>query len=410
MKKTLFTFLVMLMSIVCVFVLTGCPSPEDPAAPEDPATPDPAPYVRPEVTGKIGRYGTPYEVGDIVFTDGSATPAADIESRADVDSVTGTKLTVAEKNAIVAYIFYVGNELNNGNDTTTRTLGVGFEVFPYSNVWISFWVGVPDYSIDSLTCSVTGTSGAYSFSGIKNGRGKLDDAFNAYRAYSELLVEETKTKIEVMLPNVTTYLEEAINIATGNEDALTYLSNISGEDINEDKESFDAYVNASGPIDTDHLVSILGSISANFHEIYDAFLSAAGEFDIGSEESDLLYSYSTEVFDYCEELDSIHLFSIERNDFVAFVSAEEYGSAFSSYSDGWYLPTIAELYEVWKKKDDLCAIMGEEYDYEQVVSATQAADAGKCDLLNFSSGEISSGSKTSGNYYAAFAIREFPAE
>lgn len=406
MKKTLFTFLVMLMSIVCVFVLMGCPSPENPA---DPVTP-PEP-VRQTVSDKIGRYGTPYEVGDIVFTDGSATPAADIESRADVDSVTGTKLTAVEKNALVAYIFYVGNELNNGNDTATRTLGVGFEVSPYTNAWIHF--GVPDYSIDSLTCSVTGTSGAYSFSGIKNGRGKLDDAFNAYRAYSELLVEETKTKIEEMLLNVNTYLERANIIAAGNEAASTYLSSISEYIgyIDVAKDSLDANVNTSGPI----VIDPLESIKANFCDIDSAFSSAADKFDSESEsESEVrywLYSYSNEVSDYWEELSSIHLFSIKRNDFVAFVKAEEYGSDFSSYSDGWYLPTIAELYEVWKKKDDLYAIMGEEYDYDgKVVSATQAADAGNCDLLNFSSGEISSGSKTSGNDYAAFAIREFPAE
>lgn len=280
MKKTLFTFLVMLMSIVCVFVLMGCPSPENPANPVNPPEP-----VRQTVSGKIGRYGTPYEVGDIVFTDGSATPAADIESRADVDSVTGTKLTAVEKNALVAYIFYVGNELNNDDDTTTRTIGVGFNVDPYYNGWagIGAYLGSYSGSVDLLSCSVTGMPDAYSFSGTKNGK-----------------------------------------------------------------------------------------------DLFAILLSLYPETD--------------------------------KDCFPAFNTAEMYGSAFSSYSDGWYLPTIAELYEVWKKKDDLCAIMGEEYDYGKVVSATQAADAGKCDLLNFSSGEISSGSKTSGNYYAAFAIREFPAE
>lgn len=89
MKRNIFTFLAIVMSIACVLFLTGCPSPEDPA---DPVTPtDPVPAGRPGVTGKIGKYGTPYVVGDIVFTDGSATPLSDIMNRADNDSVTGTK-------------------------------------------------------------------------------------------------------------------------------------------------------------------------------------------------------------------------------------------------------------------------------------------------------------------------------
>ena len=56
-------------------------------------------------------------VGDIVFSDGSATPySADLT------------LTDAQKAAAIALIFYVGTDLNSGDDTTTsRTLGVGLK-------------------------------------------------------------------------------------------------------------------------------------------------------------------------------------------------------------------------------------------------------------------------------------------
>ena len=51
-------------------------------------------------------------VGDIVFTDGSATPYSE-----------DLTLTDDEKNAAIAVIFYVGTDCSN--DSTSRTLGVG---------------------------------------------------------------------------------------------------------------------------------------------------------------------------------------------------------------------------------------------------------------------------------------------
>ncbi|MBP5520228.1 MAG: hypothetical protein J6X84_06590 [Treponema sp.] len=57
------------------------------------------------------------EVGDIVFNDGSATPYTP-------DLV----LTAEQKAAAIAVIFYKGSDLNSDdNDTTVRTLGVGFK-------------------------------------------------------------------------------------------------------------------------------------------------------------------------------------------------------------------------------------------------------------------------------------------
>ena len=60
----------------------------------------------------IGSKSKPDAVGDIVFSDGSATPyTADLT------------LTVEQKSKAVAVIFYVGTECSN--DSTSRTLGVG---------------------------------------------------------------------------------------------------------------------------------------------------------------------------------------------------------------------------------------------------------------------------------------------
>lgn len=56
------------------------------------------------------------EVGDIVFTDGSAIPYRD-----------NLSLTIKQKNSAVAVIFYVGSNCNNNGDTTIRTYGVGIK-------------------------------------------------------------------------------------------------------------------------------------------------------------------------------------------------------------------------------------------------------------------------------------------
>ena len=73
--------------------------------------------TRTPVDGKFGIYESPYEVGDIVFNDGSATPYT-----------AQLTLTNEQKDAAIAIIFYKGTGLNSGDDTTTvRTLGVGLK-------------------------------------------------------------------------------------------------------------------------------------------------------------------------------------------------------------------------------------------------------------------------------------------
>ena len=300
MKRNIFTFLAIVMSIACLCMLTGCPSPESPA--------DPVPAGRQKVTGKIGKYGTPYVVGDIVFTDGSATPVSDIMSRASNDPVTGTKMTEAERDARVAYIFYVGTELNNpdatGDDDTTteRTLGVALEVISGHYGWTNSPGPGTSYNdeygvnniIEELICTRTGTTGDYEFSGRKNGT----ENFNVILA------------------------------KTANETTPEKASD------------------------------------------YDGFYYAPR-----------VYSRSSSVPD--------------------------------EYKTGWYLPSIAELYRIWKKKDDIntvWSLSGINHYYQMCVSSSQSAGAAKkADLLNFISGEIKSDEKAS-CCYSILAIREFPAE
>ena len=91
-------------------------------------------------SGKIGKYEKPYEVGDIVFKDGSATPYTE-----------DLTLTDSEKKAVIAIIFYKGTGLNSdiyegtdesgtvtwttGDTTTVRTLGVGLRHGSRTQKW-----------------------------------------------------------------------------------------------------------------------------------------------------------------------------------------------------------------------------------------------------------------------------------
>ena len=82
------------------------------------------------------------EVGDIVFSDGSAIPyTEDLE------------LTETQKANAVAVIFYKGTGLNSGNDKTTcRTLGVGFNINNDGLEWCSCDASAYELSIDTIKC------------------------------------------------------------------------------------------------------------------------------------------------------------------------------------------------------------------------------------------------------------------
>ena len=85
-----------------------------------------------------------YAVGDIVLTDGSV-----------VSSQSGS-LTEAQKQAAVAYIFYVGKDFNLEGDTATRTLGVGFETG--QKAWCADDAQAYDVHVDDLEYTVVNGS------------------------------------------------------------------------------------------------------------------------------------------------------------------------------------------------------------------------------------------------------------
>lgn len=102
----------------------------------------------------------PKAVNDIVFSDGSATPYT-----------SGLTLTDAQKNAAVAMIFYKGTECSNNG--STRTLGVGLKRSPSYMQWCLDTANGYNTNITTITVSPSGSLGAYTFTGDKDGSDNL---------------------------------------------------------------------------------------------------------------------------------------------------------------------------------------------------------------------------------------------
>ena len=142
---------------------------------------------RTKAIGKFGKYEKPYSVGDIVFSDGSATPYTE-----------ELMLTDEQKAAAIALIFYSGTELNSdtftgggydmtvtsSDNTTVRTLGVGLVlsgVIEESKDDITGWIAwceddanAEPNNIISIQCIPScDDDGVYTFKGDKNGSDNL---------------------------------------------------------------------------------------------------------------------------------------------------------------------------------------------------------------------------------------------
>lgn len=175
---------------------------------------------RTKVEGKIGEYGYPYEVGDIVFKDGSATPYS-----------SGLELNDSKKAAAIAIIFYKGNELNSddekGNAVTDkeRILGVGLEQKNTSSSFGIDWSsGNGTDKISSVKCSIRGDKGNWVISGDKDGHDNL------YQIAKELgsdndVYEHCASKY-LAFDFARNYADHCSNLSNTNYEAGWYLPSI----------------------------------------------------------------------------------------------------------------------------------------------------------------------------------------
>ena len=112
--------------------------------------------------------GVAKEVGDIVFNDGSAMPYAAFTALTDEEKN-------AKKTSAIALIFYKGTGLNSGDDTSTsRTLGVGLKHNRSGLAWCTSSANAYSKDITTIECPASGSAGAQTFTGDKNGSDNLE--------------------------------------------------------------------------------------------------------------------------------------------------------------------------------------------------------------------------------------------
>ena len=113
----------------------------------------------------IGSKSKPDAVGDIVFSDGSATPYT-----ADMN------LTDEQKSKAIAVIFYKGTGLNSGDDTTTsRTLGVGLKHNTSGLAWCLESAAAHDKNITTIQCPASENAESWTFKGFTGDRNGSDN-------------------------------------------------------------------------------------------------------------------------------------------------------------------------------------------------------------------------------------------
>ncbi|MBR6200411.1 MAG: hypothetical protein IKQ61_09140 [Spirochaetales bacterium] len=100
-------------------------------------------------------------VGDIVFSDGSAIPYTE-----------ELVFSESQKSKAVAVIFYVGTELNTGDNDTNRTLGVGL-THTSGLAWCTESANADNKNITTIQCHANGSAETLTFTGDKDGSDNL---------------------------------------------------------------------------------------------------------------------------------------------------------------------------------------------------------------------------------------------
>ena len=132
------------------------------------------------------------EVGDIVFNDGSAMAYTAFEALDD-DAKT------AKKAAAIALIFYKGTGLNSDaadgtpDTTTSRTLGVGLKHDKKYPAWCLQSANAYGKNITTIQCPATGSAGALTFTGDKDGSNNLEQIKTFLSAEGSGTTDDTET-------------------------------------------------------------------------------------------------------------------------------------------------------------------------------------------------------------------------
>jgi len=187
--KVILSVLLMAAAIsftACSNASSGSSDPSTPAPATTPSTPSSGGSGSGSQTPAVTYIGSKAPtvakaVGDIVFSDGSATPYTP-----------GMSFTDTQKNAAVAIIFYVGNELNNTGDTV-RTLGLGLKQNMNSCLWTTNHNLNHSDLYEAIKSEIqTDAEGNVTITGDKNGFDNLAQ-IGAYLRSISLAADDTAT-------------------------------------------------------------------------------------------------------------------------------------------------------------------------------------------------------------------------
>ena len=132
------------------------------------------------------------EVGDIVFNDGSAMAYTAFEALDD-------DAKPAKKTAAIALIFYKGTGLNSDaadgtqDTTTSRTLGVGLKHNRSGLSWCTDSANAYSKNITTIQCPASGSPGALTFTGDKDGSNNLEQIKTFLSAEGSGTTDDTGT-------------------------------------------------------------------------------------------------------------------------------------------------------------------------------------------------------------------------
>lgn len=177
------------------------------------------------------------EVGDIVFNDGSAMAYTAFESL-DEDAKT------AKKAAAIALIFYKGTGLNSDaadgtpDTTTSRTLGVGLKHDRNKPAWCLDSANAYSKNITTIKCPASGSAGAFTFTGDKDGSNNLEQIKTFLSAEGSGTTDDTGTAANYPAFDFTkNYSATATNLGTAYASGW-YLPSLA--------ELFQIYANGKG--------------------------------------------------------------------------------------------------------------------------------------------------------------------
>lgn len=333
----------------------------------------------------------PDAVGDVVLNDGTAVSYENIK-----------KMPAGQKAKAVAVIFYIGDECSNKGEN--RILGVG--LVHESASWRK-----KDESASSASSSNSGSSWSAALKAATNEAKSQAKNFGT-DSVNALLIDNSIDSIacEISVNNLEKAEKKAFSITSASKikyDTNSYV--FSGDKNGSDNlEQISAFLKNLGKRDDTAPVSSFSEEDLRFDE----------------EKTKLFKGQNYPAFYFAKNYKDYKEDRIEEIGLFSKTKVRKYKDTHvGKYESGWYLPSIVELFQIWKNKDKVNKAIstcgGDEFGEDssflsssqfknmkidgEIVKTLNGDDFAYC--LIFPNGTCYSASKTGGG--AVCAIREF---